>query len=155
MSKRPFQTIALVFLTGCGHVPLDNAITAHNVYRRMLIEASDAFTPIYAAAASGAMHNEEDVDYEREMEPYNGVVRALRTGQEAEQVIHVALEHCIAMNDGSCDLASIGFACAATALDLLSDSFGQVKGGAPLFAAAAVLETQLRELAHGAACEVQ
>lgn len=152
---RPLQAIALVFLTSCGHVRLDSAITAHNVYRRMLVEASDAFTPIYASAASGAMHNAEDVDYEREMEPYNGVVRALRSGQEAEQVLHVALEHCIATNDGSCNLAAVGFACAASALDLLSDSFGQVKGGSALFAAAAVLETQLRELADGAACEVK
>jgi hypothetical protein len=152
---RPLQAIAITFLMGCGHVQIDRAVSAHNIYRRMLVEASDAFTPIYAAAASGAMHNEEEVDYEREMEPYNGVVRALRSGQEAEQVIHVALEHCIAMNDGTCDLAGIGFACAATALDLLSESFGQVQGGASLFAASAVLEMQLRELASGAACEAK
>jgi len=152
MTRRALQTLALVFLTSCGHVPLDRAITAHNIYKQMLVQASDAFTPIYAAAAATAMHHEQEADYVREMEPYNGIVGALRDGKEAEQLLHDALNQCIARNDDKCDLARLGFACAATALDSLSVSYGQVKGGASLYAATAVAKATLQELAQDMEC---
>lgn len=151
---RPLHAIALVFLTGCGTVRLDDAISAHNVYRQLLVEADSNFTPIHRAAHSIAIRHENEADYAKEMEPYNGVVMALRTGKEAEQIIHDALSQCIASNEETCGAVRVGFACAASALSMLSESYGQVPGGTAMYAAAAVAEQQLRTLADNARCPV-
>jgi hypothetical protein len=152
MTRRALQTLALVFLTGCSHIPLDKAITTHNIFKQVLVQASDAYSPIYAAAANAALQHDEEADYLRDMAPYDRIVSALRDGKEAQQIIHGALSKCIANNDDRCDLARVGFACAANALDLLSESYGQVRGGATLYAATAIARTQLQELAQGMEC---
>lgn len=152
---RPLHAIAVAFLTGCGTLSTNEAINAHNVYRQLLVEASANFTPVHSAAHTLAMRHENEADYVSEMEPYNGVVMALRTGKEAEQIIHDALAQCIARDEDTCSGVRIGFACAANALDMLSDSYGQVPGGTALYAAAAVAEQQLRTLADNVTCPVQ
>lgn len=151
---KPLHAIALVFLTGCGTLRTDEAISAHNVYRRLLVEASSNYAPIHSAAHTLAMRHEHEVDYLREMEPYNGVAKALQSGKEAEQAIHDAISQCIEREDETCDAVRVGFACAASALDLLSESYGQVPGGSALYAAAAVAEQHLRVLADNANCPV-
>lgn len=151
---KPLQAIALAFLTGCGTLSTNEAISAHNVYRQLLIEASSNFSPVHSAAHTLAMRHEKEADYVREMAPYNGVVQALRAGKEAEQAIHDALSQCIARDEESCGAVRVGFACAASALSTLSESYGQVPGGSAMFAAAAVAEQQLRTLADNASCPV-
>lgn len=153
MRRRQLAVTALAFLTGCAHVRLDDAILAHNVYRRVLIEASDAFAPLYGAASSAAM-SKPDAEYEAALKPYNGVARALDSGKHAEVAINFALKQCIADNDEQCDLARTGFACAATALEQLWHSYGQIPGGTSLYAVAAVAEQQLRALADGQPCQM-
>ena len=143
-----------LLLAGCGHLSLDNAVTAHNVFRQVLVDASDSYKTIYGAAAASFMNEKQDADYYAAMKPYDEVVVALRSCQQAEQVLHGILEQCVASGDGTCDLARTGFACAASALDSLSSSYGQVRGGAPLYAATAIAKAQLLELANGATCEV-
>ena len=144
--------LTLAALSGCGHVRLDEAVTAHNVYRLLLLEADGSFAPFY-----GSAHVDHaalpDAEYESAMEPYNVVGRALVVGKQAEQALHGALERCQAASDDECDLSRSAFACAADALASISHAYGQVQGGVALYAASAVAETQLRTLAAGAACE--
>ena len=143
-----FIALALV---GCGHLSLGQAITAHNVFSQMVADASDAYSPLYGAAAAAHM-GQDDPEYYKAMLPYDDVVAALRACREAEITLNNVLAQCIAGGDGICDDSRVGFACAASALDLLSTSYGQIKGGAPLYAATAVAKTQLTELANGATC---
>jgi len=150
---KPLHALALTLLTACSHVPLDRAVVGHNIFRQVLVEASAVFAPAYEIAHAEAIQREKEADYVRDMAPYNGVVSALRDGKEAEQILHDALNVCIAKNDVTCDLARLGFACAASSLDLISESYGQVRGGATLYAAAAIAEVQLRELAQDMKCE--
>jgi hypothetical protein len=151
---KTFCAAVVLLLSGCAHVSLDQAVTAHNVFRQMLLDASDSYSTMYRAAAEQALANAETADKAAaSMKPYDAIVAALRAAQAAEQTLHVELEQCVAWNDENCDSARLGFACAATALDLLSTSYGQVSGGAYLYAATAVAKAQLTELAHGATCE--
>jgi ribosomal protein L18 len=144
--------LAVLLLCGCSHVRLDTAITAHNVFRQVVSDASDGYVALYGAAANNAMSKGE-ADYDAAMKPYNAVVTALHVAKEAENVLHNVLDHCIAENDAKCDGSRIGFACAAAALDSLSNSYGQIRGGAPLYAATAVAKAQLLDLADGASCK--
>jgi hypothetical protein len=150
---RTLCAVALL-LTGCAHVSIDSAVTAHNVFRQMLLDASDSYTTMYRAASAQEIATAETADKaEASLKPYDDIVSALRICQAAEQTLHAALEQCMASNDETCDGARLGFACAASALDLLSNSYGQVRGGATLYAATAVAKAQLLELANGATCE--
>lgn len=145
---------ALALVTACAHVPTSEAVTAHNVYRRVLVEASDAFAPLYGAAAATSMAK-SDAGYEAALKPYNGVVRALDAGRHAEIAINVALTQCLAAGDDDCDIAKVGFACAVLALDELWRSYGQIPGGVTFYAAAAMSASQLRMLAGDAQCVVR
>jgi hypothetical protein len=148
------RIVALALVTSCAHVPTSDAVTAHNVYRRVLVEASDAFAPLYGAASAKSMAK-GDADYEVALKPYNGVVRALDAGRHAEIAINVALTQCIAAGDEDCDIAKVGFACAVLALDDLWRSYGQIPGGVTFYAATAVTASQLRLLAGDAQCVVR
>jgi len=142
---------ALALLTACSHVPIDEAVTAHNVYRRVLVDASDAFAPLYGAVSAEHM-GRADADYEAALKPYNGVARALDAGRHAELALNVALSQCLAAGSDSCDAAQAGFACAVKALEDLWRSYGQIPGGVPFYAAAAVTASQLRMLAGDKHC---
>ena len=155
LNMRTFCAITLLVFAGCaGHLSLAQAITAHNLFSRLLSDASDAYTPLYATVAAAELGKPQaDADYYKAMKPYDDVVYALRACQEAENAVNGLLAQCVAAGDGDCSAARTGFACAASALDLLSTSYGQIKGGAPLYAATAVAKAQLIELANGATCE--
>lgn len=144
----------LALVTACAHVPTADAVTAHNVYRRVLVESSDAFAPLYGAASAKSMAK-SDIDYEKALQPYNGVVRALEAGRHAEIAINVAVTQCLAAGDDDCDIARVGFACAVMALEELWRSYGQIPGGIPFYAATAVTASQLRMLAGDAQCVVR
>lgn len=137
-------------ISGCGHVSLNQAIVGHNVFRQMLLDASDAYSAVYIAISSQTA----PAEYDKKMKPYDDVGYALRAAQQAEVTLNVVLAQCVSANDETCDGARIGFACAASALDLLSTSYGQIRGGASLYAATAIAKAQLTELASGATCEV-
>lgn len=142
---------ALGLLAGCGHVSLDRVVTAHNIFRQVLITASDSYAVLYGENAAARM-GESESDYAAAMKPYDAVVSAMRGCQTAERLLHDALEQCVAANDERCDVAKTGLACAAAALDTLSDSYGQIRGGASLYAAAAIAKAELLTLADGASC---
>jgi hypothetical protein len=156
--ERYFRTAVtglwLAVASGCGHVAIDQAITAHNVFRQMLLDASDSYKTMYGAAANKAMSG-SDTEYETQMKPYDEIVSALRDCQAAEQTLRAILATCVSSGDETCDGSKIGFACAATALDSLSTSYGQIRGGAALYAATAIAKAQLTELANGAPCVLQ
>lgn len=146
------RLLLITLLCGCSHIQLDTSITAHNVFRQIVTDASDGYAVLYGEAANSAMSKGEP-DYRDAMKPYDEVVASLRLAKEAENVLHNVLEHCVADGDDKCDGARIGFACAAAALDSLSTSYGQIRGGAPLYAATAVAKAQLLDLAAGASCK--
>jgi len=149
---RTLLVAALLLMTGCAHLYLAQSVPVHNVFRQVIVDAADVFKPLYEAAVA---ENAEKPTAEatKAQEPYDAIVYALRACQEAENVLHGALAQCMASSDETCDVSRTGFACAAAALDLLSLSYGQIRGGAPLYAAAAIAKAQLTELANGATCE--
>lgn len=148
---RVLSIVALA--TACSHVPIEDAVLGHNVYRRVLVEASDGFAPLYGAVSAASM-SQDDATYEDKLRPYNGVVRALEAGRHAEIALNTAITACLASGDDSCDTAQVGFACAVHALDELWRSYGQIPGGVTFYSAAAVTASQLRMLAGDARCEV-
>jgi hypothetical protein len=146
--------LSLVVLTGCVSAPrYEAAVSAHNMFRQVILTADQVFAPIYKTAAETALEAApSDEAYRKAMMPYEAFATALIAARDAEVIAQKALVQCSSNPDGECDLARTAFACGRDALGALSQAGGQVTNMAVVFAVTYVAEQQLDRLAEGATC---
>ena len=151
--------ISMIGLTFCSCVsapPIDKAIVVHNIYRSMLLDLDAAMAPLLSEAEAQARidHPDDARAFVDAMKPWTEAVEALAMARQAEQAMHLSISQWDATGDEGKVLRET-YACAATAIDRVSNRLGVLPHGSPLYAAAFAIGTQLRAQADGLECEVK
>lgn len=154
---RHILLLAMLLTAACATgAELQHAVSVHNVFRQVVLDADRAYAPVYAEAqhVADTEFPDDEAAYGKAMQPYDGVLNALVVAKQAEQAVHLGLEQWQAAADKRGVLDET-YACAADAVDRLTLALGQVPKGTLLYAATFAVSAQLRALADGAACPVQ
>jgi hypothetical protein len=157
----PWLLLAMIGLTFAGSScasapPIDQAITIHNVFRTVLLDFDAEFVPLIRDADAQAMQMASgDLKvYAAAMQPWQDAVTALSAARKAEQAIHLGLQQWAATGkDG--EVLRETYACAANAVQQVSEKFGVLPKGRLLYAASYAIAAQLRAQAAGVECGVQ
>ena len=150
--------IAVTFTsTSCASgPPIDQAITVHNVFRQVLLDFDAELAPLIRDADAQAMQTADgDMKvYAAAMQPWQDAVQSLGVARQAEQAIHLGLQQWAATGEDGKVLRET-YACAANAVQAVTEKFGVLPKGRVLYAASFAIAAQLRAQAAGAECGVQ
>jgi hypothetical protein len=157
----PWLLLAMIGLTFASSScvttpPIDQAITIHNVFRTVLLDFDAELAPLIRDADAQAMQaaNGDLKVYAAAMQPWQDAVTELATARKAEQAIHLGLQQWAATGEDGKVLRET-YACAAAAVQAVSDKFGALPRGSVLYAASFAIAAQLRAQAAGAECGVK
>lgn len=140
-------------MPGCApSVDYARAVDVHNVFRRVIVDVDQAYSPmlIEADRIATEMHANDAEAYALQMKPWVNGVGALRLAKEIEQRMRRILQ------DRSGSAASMLMnvsACAADAVERLALSLSQTPAGDRLWSTVWVTSTPLRQIAQGAECD--